>query len=70
MRDLENFTIISVLVWHNHHHMILIFISLLIPKQAFITSVLKITLKNWNRHGRICINPDMATADTYHDCDL
>ena len=50
MRSFKNFTIISGLVWHNHHHMILIFISLAIPKQALITSVLKITLKNWSRY--------------------
>ena len=30
--------------------LILIFISLAIPKQALITSVLKITLKNWSRY--------------------
>ncbi len=48
--------LLLVILWHNHHHMILIFtlalqgISLAIPKQALITSALKITLNSWNRY--------------------
>jgi hypothetical protein len=49
MKYIENLTIISNLVWYFHHHMILIFISLAIPKQALITTALKITLKIWSR---------------------
>ena len=43
---IENLTIISGLIWHNHHHMFLIFtcdlqvISLAIPKQALTISAL------------------------------
>jgi len=44
----------------HHPHMILMFISLAIPKQALIISALKITLKNWSRYGMMCINPAMV----------
>jgi len=40
MKYIENLTIISGLIWHNHHHMFLIFISLAIPKQALTISAL------------------------------
>jgi len=40
MKYIESLTIILGVVWHNRHHMILIFISLAIPKQALITSAL------------------------------
>ena len=60
MKFIENPTIISGLAWHNHHHMILIFISLATPKQALTTSALKTILRSWSKYGMICINPGTA----------
>jgi hypothetical protein len=52
-------------IYHFHvvyifHLLLYFFNKLAILKQVRTTSALKITLKNWNRYGMMCINPAMA----------
>lgn len=71
----KKFIPLLVSPWLSQQHMILMFTSRAIPRQAHITNVLKIILKNWNGHGMICMlpgtvsgGPVMTVIYKYLDC--